>query len=84
MSAWPQAIPATNFAPTTLDDWARSDHYHNSFLLGVDKILDDALAHSEANGLPPIAVSPAQGKYLKLLLQSLGAKRVLEVGTLGG
>jgi len=85
MSAWPgQAIPATNFAPTTIDDWARSDHYHNSFLLREDQKLDAALEFSEKNGLPPIAVSQAQGKFLKLLLHSISAKRVLEVGTLGG
>ncbi|KAF8315713.1 O-methyltransferase family 3 protein [Clavulina sp. PMI_390] len=78
------ANPKRNFAPTTLADWARSDEYHNSFLIRPDEALQAALEHSEKSGLPSIAVSTAQGKFLKLLVQSLGAKKVLEVGTLGG
>lgn len=73
-----------NFVVTRLEDWARSDHYHNSFLLDKDSVLDAALSNSTANGLPEIAVSAAQGKFLKLLAYSIGAKRILEVGTLGG
>ncbi|KAK0196043.1 S-adenosyl-L-methionine-dependent methyltransferase, partial [Armillaria mellea] len=69
---------------TTLADWERSDNYHNSHLLQKDETLDFALQNSEANGLPIIAVSPAQGKFLYLLAKSIGAKRILEVGTLGG
>lgn len=69
---------------TTLADWERSDTYHNSHLLQKDQTLDFALQNSEANGLPIIAVSPAQGKFLYLLAKSIGAKRILEVGTLGG
>ncbi|KAF5384388.1 hypothetical protein D9615_003398 [Tricholomella constricta] len=72
------------FVPTTLEDWARSDEYHNSFLLEVDDVLDTALVNSTAKGLPDIAVSAAQGKFLKLLASSTAAKRILEVGTLGG
>ncbi|KAF8241077.1 O-methyltransferase family 3 protein [Tricholoma matsutake] len=72
------------FIPTKLEDWARSDTYHNSFLLEQDEALDSALRNSNANGLPQIAVSAAQGKFLKLLASSIGAKRILEVGTLGG
>ncbi|PBK61257.1 O-methyltransferase [Armillaria solidipes] len=70
--------------PTTLVDWDRSDNYHNSHLLQKDQTLDFTLQNSEANGLPAIAVSPAQGKFLSLLAKSIGAKRILEVGTLGG
>lgn len=66
------------------DIWIRSDKYHNSFLIPEDKALESALANSKAQGLPEIAVSAAQGKYLYLLIKSIGAKRVLEVGTLGG
>ncbi|KAJ6450800.1 O-methyltransferase-domain-containing protein [Mycena sanguinolenta] len=66
------------------EDWARSDQYHNSFLHTADPILDDALKHSTDNGLPEIAVSAAQGKFLSLLASSIGAKKILEVGTLGG
>jgi predicted O-methyltransferase YrrM len=72
------------FIPTKREDWARSDIYHNSFLLEQDEALDFALRNSNANGLPQIAVSAAQGKFLMLLASSIGAKRILEVGTLGG
>lgn len=70
--------------PTTLLDWSRSDHYHNSFLIPSDPILDTVTECCEANDLPDIAVSAAQGKFLMLLAKSIGAKRILEVGTLGG
>lgn len=70
--------------PTGLEDWVRSDRYHNSFLLPQDDILAGALSNQAAHGLPDIAVSPAQGKLLKLLAMSIGAKRILEVGTLAG
>ncbi|KAF9011789.1 O-methyltransferase family 3 protein [Cyathus striatus] len=69
---------------TSIDDWTRSDAYHNSFLIGSDEALEAAEKNSAAQGLPDISVTTAQGKLLKLLVQSLGAKRVLEVGTLGG
>ncbi|KAJ6471118.1 O-methyltransferase-domain-containing protein [Mycena vitilis] len=69
---------------TTPEDWTRSDEYHNSFLLSDDAILDAVLKKSTAKGLPEIAVSAAQGKFLNLLATSIGAKRILEVGTLGG
>lgn len=72
------------FVPTSRDDWARSDRYHNSFLLSEDEVLDKVLENSSKNGLPEIAVSAAQGKFLNLLALSIGAKRILEVGTLGG
>ena len=67
-----------------LDDWERSDKYHNSFLIPPDPALEAAAKRSDERGLPEIAVSPAQGKFLNLLAQSIGAKRILEVGTLGG
>ncbi|KAK0459416.1 O-methyltransferase family 3 protein [Desarmillaria tabescens] len=69
---------------TTVADWERSDNFHNSHLLRKDEILDAAVQNSQANGLPSISVSPAQGKLLYLLVKSIGAKRILEVGTLGG
>jgi predicted O-methyltransferase YrrM len=47
-------------------------------------VLDAALAASDAAGLPPIAVSPTLGKLLHLLARATGARRILEVGTLGG
>ncbi|EGO01198.1 hypothetical protein SERLA73DRAFT_179311 [Serpula lacrymans var. lacrymans S7.3] len=72
------------FRATKLEDWAQSDEYHNSFLIRKDEALDSALQTSSENGLPDIAVTSAQGKFLKLLVQSLRARKILEVGTLGG
>ena len=73
-----------DYQPTTLDDWERSDKYHNSFLIPPDPTLEAAAKRNDERGLPEIAVSPAQGKFLNLLAQSIGAKKILEVGTLGG
>ena len=71
--------------PTTQQDWERSDKYHNSFLIPKDDVLDAAVKNSADQGLPiDIAVSTAQGKFLHLLAKSIGAKKILEVGTLGG
>ncbi|TFK31541.1 O-methyltransferase-domain-containing protein [Crucibulum laeve] len=69
---------------TNVDDWTRSDAYSNSFLIGKDDVLTQIEKSNVAQGLPDISVTPAQGKFLKLLVQTTGAKRVLEVGTLGG
>jgi len=71
-------------SPSSQKDWTRSDEYHNSFLISKDEALEKALAQSHKEGLPDISVSAAQGKFLKLLALSIGAKRILEVGTLGG
>jgi predicted O-methyltransferase YrrM len=71
--------------PTTAEDWERSDKYHNSFLIPKDDVLDAAVKNSKEQGLPDIiAVSTAQGKFLHLVAKSIGAKKILEVGTLGG
>ena len=64
--------------------WADVDRYIADTLLGEDPALEAALAANHAAGLPPIDVSPAQGKLLHLLARSVGARRILEVGTLGG
>ena len=50
----------------------------------ADPVLEAALADSTAAGLPPINVTPLQGKFLALLAQLCNARRILEVGTLGG
>ncbi|EJC97679.1 O-methyltransferase family 3 protein [Fomitiporia mediterranea MF3/22] len=68
----------------TLDDFAKSDAYFNSMLNPQDPALEAALQNSRANGLPEIAVSITQGKFLKITAQSIKAKRILEVGTLAG
>ena len=70
--------------PTDLSDWTRSDRYHNSFLIPRDESLRSALDLSEQHGLPAHAVSEAQGKLLCLLAKSIQARRILEIGTLGG
>jgi predicted O-methyltransferase YrrM len=64
--------------------WAAVDGYISEKLIGADPALDAAVSDSAAAGLPPIAVSPPQGKLLNLLARSIGARRILEVGTLGG
>jgi predicted O-methyltransferase YrrM len=60
------------------------DAFFNSTLLPDDPALTAALEHSAAAGLPPIAVSPQQGKFLYLLASAMRARRILEIGTLGG
>jgi predicted O-methyltransferase YrrM len=64
--------------------WLEVDSYIEQRVLGPDPVLDAALAAAAAAGLPRIAVSAAQGKQLELLARLAGAKRILEVGTLGG
>jgi predicted O-methyltransferase YrrM len=64
--------------------WAAVDNYFGALMIGEDPVLDAALAASDAAGLPPIAVSPTLGKLLHLLARATGARRILEVGTLGG
>lgn len=66
------------------DLWTRVDTYVSGALLGADSLLDEVLAASEAAGLPAIAVSPTQGRMLALFVQMTGARRILEIGTLGG
>lgn len=53
-------------------------------LLRPNVKLDNALANSDKNGLPPISVSPLQGQFLSIQCKLMGAKSVLEIGTLGG
>jgi predicted O-methyltransferase YrrM len=64
--------------------WAAVDRYLDDRLVGPDPALDAALEHATAAGLPAIAVSPSQGKLLNLLARSIGARTVLEIGTLAG
>jgi predicted O-methyltransferase YrrM len=64
--------------------WADVDTYLEDALLGDDPVLDATRKASRAAGLPDIAVSPTQGKFLNLMARMIGAKRILEVGTLGG
>ncbi len=64
--------------------WTRVDGYIEARLVAQDPALASAVAASAAAGLPPIAVSAAQGKMLHLLARLVRAARILEVGTLGG
>ncbi|MFJ6566699.1 O-methyltransferase [Streptomyces sp. NPDC091292] len=64
--------------------WTDVDAYFTSSLSPADEALDAALRASDAAGLPRIAVAPNQGKLLHLLARIQGARRILEIGTLGG
>jgi predicted O-methyltransferase YrrM len=64
--------------------WTDVDAYVEAHLMGADPDLEAATRDALAGGLPPIAVSPPQGKLLYLLARSIGAGRILEIGTLGG
>ncbi|MGY0066998.1 O-methyltransferase [Streptomyces sp. QTS137] len=64
--------------------WHQVDDYFAALLPPEDEALTAALRDSEAAGLPPIAVTPALGRFLQLLAQVQGARRILEIGTLGG
>lgn len=64
--------------------WQAVDDYIAERLLGPDPALAGALEANAAGGLPPIDVSAPQGRMLHLFARMVGARRVLEVGTLGG
>jgi predicted O-methyltransferase YrrM len=64
--------------------WTEVDAFLGSLLVGEDETLAEATAAAQRAGLPPISVSPAAGKFLYLLAKLLGARRILEIGTLGG
>ena len=65
--------------------WSAVDTYISDRLLaGADPVFEAILRANAAGGLPAIDVSPAQGKFLHLLVKIAGAKRILEIGTLGG
>jgi predicted O-methyltransferase YrrM len=63
---------------------SRFDAQATSALLRPNPKLAHALANSKAKGLPPISVLPLAGQHLSILTQIIGAKSVLEIGTLGG
>lgn len=66
------------------DRWSEIDDYVGGLLALHDEALDAALKASEEAGLPEIQVSPPQGRLLQLLAQAIGARTILEFGTLGG
>ena len=67
----------------TPDGWRRVDAYLASTLVEEDAALRRAVADQDAAGLPAIEVAPLNGKLLHLLVRIAGARRVLEIGTLG-
>ncbi|MGE0356143.1 MAG: O-methyltransferase [Burkholderiales bacterium] len=66
------------------ETWDAVDRYFTGTLVGEDAILAEALRDSERAGLPSIAVSAPQGRFLNLLARVQGARNILEIGTLGG
>src|SRR3954470_18831344 len=71
-------------SPMTPERWSSVDRYVADLLVPSDPALDAALAANAAAGLPAHDVSPAQGRLLEILTRMRGARRVLEIGTLGG
>ncbi|MDR3472994.1 MAG: O-methyltransferase [Devosia sp.] len=63
--------------------WDAVDNYIVEKLLPHDLVLENVLKANRDNGLPAIDVSPAQGKLLNLMVRMIGARLVLEIGTLG-
>jgi predicted O-methyltransferase YrrM len=68
----------------TEEIWTAVDRFFGDLLVNADPALDEALAASAEAGLPAINVSPVLGKLLHLLARAIGARNVLEIGTLGG
>lgn len=66
------------------EEWTKVDDYYSNLFMPSDPILEQALTDSAAAGLPGINVAPNQGKLLFLMAQAAGARKILEIGTLGG
>lgn len=77
-------MPQRPSEPNDLQRWSAVDAYFEASLETRDKALDSVLTESRAAGLPEIQVSPLQGKILHLLARICAARRILEIGTLGG
>ncbi|GAB4442486.1 MAG: O-methyltransferase [Chloroflexi bacterium OHK40] len=67
----------------TQERWTAVDDYLSDLLAPHDEALSAALQATAASGMPQISVAPNQGKLLHLLARSIGARRILEIGTLG-
>src|ERR1022692_5159846 len=68
----------------TQETWTAVDEYLTDRFVGIDAALDATLETSSAAGLPDQQFSPTQGKFLMLLARAIGARSILEIGTLGG
>ena len=69
---------------TEAQTWTAVDDLITGLLVQPDAALGEALAANDAAGLPAIDVTPALGAMLHVLARSVGARRILEIGTLGG
>jgi|SRR5476649_2047154 len=65
-------------------NWSEVDAYIVDKLVASDRVLEQALALNAQAGLPAHDVAPNQGKLLSLFVMMCGARRILEIGTLGG
>lgn len=79
-----QTIPPAAIQPGGQPAWSAVDAYLESLFAPDDLILTAALENSQSAGLPAMAVSPMQGKWLYGMARAIGARRILELGTLGG
>jgi predicted O-methyltransferase YrrM len=75
--------PDVSLTSSDSEKWTEVDRFFSDALIAPDPILESALESSRAAGLPAISVSPNQGKLLELLARMLGARSILEIGTLG-
>jgi predicted O-methyltransferase YrrM len=66
------------------ETWTRVDQYISELFKESDPVLDAALQTSREAGLPDIQVTPTQGRLLAILARSIQARKILEIGTLGG
>jgi predicted O-methyltransferase YrrM len=67
-----------------MERWTQVDDYLNNLFGLTDDALAGALRDTAAKGLPQIQITPALGQLLAVLVAAVGARRVLEIGTLGG
>jgi len=75
---------STEASEPAQEAWSKVDRYLEDRLVPHDPVLEAALADSEKAGLPRIQVAPNQGKMLHVLARLMGAREILEIGTLGG
>ena len=76
--------PSASPASAEVEKWIEVDKFFSDAFIGPDRVLESALESSRVAGLPPISVSPNQGRLLELLARTLDARSILEIGTLGG
>ena len=66
------------------ETWTAVDEYYQELIIKPDPRFEKILEVSNKEGLPTIQIPPSLGAFLELLVRGMGAKRVLEIGTLGG